>query len=83
MGMFYTNLTLYGPDRRTVVDAVRRRHRAAYVRPTVNHFTTVYDREAEGQDFDVIEKLGRELSRDLACPVIGVVLHDDDVLYGQ
>lgn len=81
MGLFYSNFTLYGPDQQKVVDAVRRLRRTAYVSPTVNCFTTVYDREAEHQDFDVIEQVGRELSLDLQCPVMGVVLHDDDVLY--
>jgi hypothetical protein len=81
MGLFYSNFTLYGPDHQKVADAVRRMRRMAYVSPTVNRFTTVYDREAEQQDFDVIELVGRELSLDLECPVIGAVLHDDDVLY--
>jgi hypothetical protein len=81
MGLFYSNFTLYGPDHQKVVDAVRRMRRMAYVSPTVSRFTTVYDREAEHQVFDVIELVGRELSLDLECPVMGVVLHDDDVLY--
>ncbi len=81
MGLFYSNFTFHGPDHRQVVDAVRRLRRSAYVSPTVNGFTMVYDRESERQDFDVIEGVGRRLSLDLECPVLGVVLHDDDVLF--
>ncbi|WP_406698389.1 hypothetical protein V5E97_05955 [Singulisphaera sp. Ch08] len=81
MGLFYSNFTLYGPDHRQVVDAVRCLRRSAYVSPTMNGFTTVYDRESERQHFDVIEGMGRQLSLDLECPVMGVILHDDDVLF--
>jgi hypothetical protein len=81
MGLFYSNFTLYGPDHRQVVDAVRRLRRSAYVSPTMDRFTTVYDRESERQDFDVIEGVGRQFSLDLECPVLGVILHDDDVLF--
>jgi hypothetical protein len=81
MGLFYSNFTLYGPAHQQVVDAVRRLRRVAYVSPTVNGFTTVYDRASEHQDFDVIEEVGRQLSLDLECPVMAIILHDDDVLY--
>jgi hypothetical protein len=81
MGLFYTNFTLYGPDHQAVVDAVRQLKRAAYVSPTVNCFTTVYCQETDRQEFDSIENSGRRLSGSLTCPVLGVVLHDNDVLY--
>jgi len=63
------------------MDVLRDFGRTAFLSPTVGRFTTVYDRETEGHDFDVIEQVGLELSRRLECAVLGVALHDDDVLY--
>jgi hypothetical protein len=81
MGLFYSNFTVYGPDQPQVVDILRDFGRTAFVSPKVDGFTTIYDRETEDQDFEVIERVGLEFSRRLECPVLGVVLHDDDVLY--
>ena len=81
MGLFYSNFTLYGPDREAVIDALQKQKRLAFVSPTVDRFTTVYDSETEDQDFEAIERVGRQLSLDHRCPVMGVILHDDDVLY--
>lgn len=81
MGLFYSNFTLYGPDQERVLDALRVAGRTAFVSPSLNGFTTVYDQETEGQDLESIERVGSELSRRLDCPIFGVALHDDDVLY--
>jgi hypothetical protein len=81
MGLFYSNFTVFGPEQQRVIDALRDAGRDAFVSPTKDGFTTVYDRETEGHDFEVIERVGGELSRELDCPVLGVALHDDDVLY--
>jgi hypothetical protein len=81
MGLFYSNFTLRGPARHEVVEKLRTLKRTAFVSPTQNGFTTIYDRESDEQDFDLIERLGSALSESLNCPVLAAVLHDDDVLY--
>jgi hypothetical protein len=81
MGLFYTNFTLRGPAQPEVLDALRSMGRTAFVSPTHNGCITVYDREADEQNFDVIEEVGSGLSQRFNCPVLAAALHDDDVLY--
>jgi hypothetical protein len=81
MGLFYTNFTLRGPAQPQLLEALRSMGRTAFVSPMHNGCVTVYDREADEQNFDVIEKLGSELSKRFRCPVLAAALHDDDVLF--
>jgi hypothetical protein len=81
MGLFYTTFTTYGPDATKVVSALEKLRRSAFVSPTVERHTVVYDQKAEEQDFAEIEKLGKKLSEACEAPVLGAALHDDDVLY--
>lgn len=81
MGLFYTTFTTYGPDTKQIVRVLSDLHRAAFVSPTDGGFSVVYDRASEGQDFDEIGKLGRELSAAWESPILAAALHDDDVLY--
>jgi hypothetical protein len=80
MGLFYTTITTYGPDHAKVIAALRKMQRTAFVSPTVERYTVVYDRKTEEQDFAEIEKLGKKLSEAIGAPVLAAALHDDDVL---
>ena len=80
VGNFYTNFTVRGPAQEQVVDALRTRHRQAFVSPAVNEMVVIYDAECDQQNADVIVALGRDLSAALACPILGVLNHDDDIL---
>jgi hypothetical protein len=81
MGNFYTNFTARTPDRDAVIDTLRDMGRTAYIAPTSNGNTVVYDRECDDQSFDAIEKLGTELSSALNAPVLAILDHDDDILF--
>jgi hypothetical protein len=81
MGLFYTTFTTRGPNQAQVIDALRAMDRAAFVSPTVDEYTVIYDRTAEEQDFAEIEKLGSVISKQISAPILAAVLHDDDVLY--
>jgi hypothetical protein len=81
MGLFYTTFTVYGPDAMRVVSALQKLRRSAFVSPTVDRYTVVYDQETEEQDFAEIEELGGKLSEACECAILGAALHDDDVLY--
>jgi len=80
MGNFYTNTTLKGPDRHSIVRAIDRMRRAAAVTPSQADLTVVFDRESERQDgsaYPFVERLTRELD----CLALYVTNHDDSVLY--
>ena len=62
MGLFYTTFTTRGPDHAKVMTALRDMRRIAFVSPTIERYTVVYDRKTEEQDFTEIEKLGKALS---------------------
>lgn len=81
MGLFYTTFTTFGPGNSAVSEALKKLGRTAFVSPTFDEYTVIYDRSTEEQDFAEIEKFGVALSNVLAGPVIAAVLHDDDVLY--
>ena len=43
MGLFYTNLTVYRPERQALIGALRGMRREAFVSPTVHGYTVVFD----------------------------------------
>jgi len=81
MGLFYTTFTIHGPDATKVVAALKALGRSAFVSPTVERHTVIYDQKTEEQDFAEIESFGKKLSEACEAPVLGAALHDDDVLY--
>jgi hypothetical protein len=81
VGLFYTTFTTFGPDHSMVVTALQRIQRSAFVSPTIDRYSVVYERTTEEQDFTEIDTLGKKLSDSFGAPVLAAVLHDDDVLY--
>lgn len=80
MGLFYTTFTTLGPDDNAISAALKKLRRTAFVSPTVDGYTVIYDEKTEEQDFAEIETLGAGLSRACGAPVLAAALHDDDVL---
>lgn len=81
MGSFYTNYTLRGPSQPAVLAALA--GRSAFVTPARDGCVVVFDQESDEQDLAVISALASRLSRELACPVLAVLNHDDDILSYQ
>jgi hypothetical protein len=79
MGNFYTNYTLRGPSPQEVVAALA--GRSAIVTPAQDGCVVVFDEESDEQNIEVIIGLASRLSRELGCPVLAVLNHDDDVFW--
>ncbi len=79
MGFFYTNIVLQGPSQQDVVAHLTNLGRTAYVSPTANNITVVYDRECEDQNEAVLEEVGGSLSRHFRCPALVSLVHDSDL----
>lgn len=81
MGLFYSNLTVYHPERTALLAELRRLKREAFVSPMVGGYTVVFDKAMDEQDSNAIEGLGKAITKALSCTALAAVLHDDDVLY--
>ncbi len=79
MGTFYTNVALYKPQQQPVADYLAKQKRTAYVSPTLNDFTVVYDKATEAQDADVLQNLTELLTRQFKCTGLASLVHDSDV----
>jgi hypothetical protein len=80
MGSFYTNTSLLGPSRESVVNAFSEWARNAFVAPTYGDVTVVYDAVCEDQDYRVMRMLTERISHRFACPVVTTAVNDDDSL---
>ncbi len=81
MGNFYVNYTLRGPSQDAVAMALAGRN--AMASPAYNGIVVAFDEDSDRQDLESIAQLASTLSGALACPVLAVVNHDDDILWCQ
>jgi hypothetical protein len=81
MGSMYVNFTVKGPTADAVVKVLA--GRSAFVCQDEAGTVVVYDEDCDSQDAKAITKLASELSKKLACPLLAVLNHDDDVLQYQ
>src|SRR6266404_1969254 len=81
MGNFYTNYTLKGPTQQAVAAALA--GRTAIVAPSRKGCVVAFDEESDEQDVQAMAKCAEGLSRQLRCPLLAVLNHDDDILWYQ
>ncbi len=81
MGSFYTNFTVKHGDVQDIALVLGRANRTAILTPSRNGYVVIYDQGCEVQDPEEMELVGALLSKALRTPVIGVMNHDDGVLF--
>src|SRR5207302_8897170 len=72
------NYTPKGPSQQAVAAALA--GRSAVVTPAQEGCVVVFDEASDEQDSAVITELASRLSRELRCPALAVLNHDDDIL---
>lgn len=81
VGNWYNNITTRGPQQADVAAWCARHDRHAYVTPTRDGITTIFDREVDrAADPGELGDLALVASLELACPVLAAAVYDDDVL---
>lgn len=78
MGIFYTDITLKDIDQQSAASYLKANHRQAYVSPTFNGCTVVFDK-ASDEDGHTLYQLAAELSEALHCVALAVLVHDGDL----
>jgi hypothetical protein len=83
MGSFYVNITVRGPTQDQLLNYLVSQDRNAYVSPTVNEFTVIWDEEIDEQNIEIISSLASKVSKHYHCPALAFLNHDDDILWYQ
>jgi hypothetical protein len=79
-GNFYTNVVLKPASQDDVLKYLRETKKFAYISPTADSATVVYEMECESQELDSLDNLAMQLSKKFDCSAIGFLNHDDDIL---
>jgi hypothetical protein len=79
MGSSYGNVTLRGPTQAQVVERLKDSGIVAYVSPTRDGVTVVYDCRGD-RDPSALRAVTLWLSREMRCAAWGTLVHDSDVL---
>jgi hypothetical protein len=81
MGMSYSSIAVMGPTQEAIAKYLEIRHYIVHISPTIDGCTVVWE-EFEAL-MDRLFDLASDLSTHFACPVLGALVHDSDVLYFQ
>lgn len=79
MGSTYSNITLKGPEARDILQELGNQGRSAFVSPTEDGLTTVYEMDSDESGENVLTCLAEDLSGCFGCPALAVQVVDDDV----
>lgn len=78
MSLYYSNITLRGPDQKDVFVYLKKQHIPAYVAPTVKASTVVFHGDMGDQ-----ENVAAALSREFDCPALLAMVFNNTILLYQ
>ena len=80
MGSFYVNITANIPAKKAV-SFLKSKGSSAYVMPTKDQQCVIYEQECDTQDIAHMHELLIALTAEQDCSALGVLNHDDDMLF--
>lgn len=82
MGSTYSNITLKGPKAQDILQELGDLGRSAFVSPTEDSLTTVYEMNSDENGEEDLTDLAEELSGCFGCPALAVrVVNEDSLCY--
>ncbi len=79
MGTIYANITLKGPQAQDILQELGNQGKSAFVSPTEDGLTTVYEMDSDESDPSVLTDLAEDLSGYLGCPALAVKTLDEEL----
>ena len=79
MGTTYSNITLKGPKAQDILQELGNQGRSAFVSPTEDDLTTVYDMDSDEGDTQALTDLAEDLSGYFGCPALAVQTLDEEL----
>lgn len=79
MGTTYANITLKGPKAQDILQELGNQGRSAFVSPTEDDLTTVYDMDSDEGDTTALTDLAEDLSGYFGCPALAVQTVDEEL----
>lgn len=80
MSTNYANITLKGPDAQDIMHELGNLGRSAFITPTVDGLTTVFDMDSDEGDIDALSGLAEDLSGYFGCVALAVQGSDEELL---
>ncbi|MGE6795194.1 hypothetical protein [Psychrobacter okhotskensis] len=80
MGSFYVNITANTPAKEAV-SFLKSKGSSAYIMPTKDQQCVIYEQECDTQDIAHMYELLIALTAEQDCSALGVLNHDDDMLF--
>lgn len=75
----YANITLKGPKAQDILQELGNQGRSAFVSPTEDGLTTVYDMDSDEGDTSILKDLAEDLSGYFGCPAFAVQALDEEL----
>lgn len=79
MGTMYANITLKGPQAQDILQELGNQGRSAFVSPTEEDCTTIYEMDSDEGDATLLTDLAEDLSGYFGCPALAVQTSNEEL----